>query len=136
MPQYLTWSPQVISLDFERDPARLASLLASCDAALHANDNEIFGLFVLEAMAAGLPVVGSARGGVGELIDAGVGQPAASVGPAGLAEAVEALFARDLAAVSAAARRRAETRHGWDATFEALTGLYGQVIAGRQPLAA
>jgi len=127
----VSWSPNVISLDFERDPVRLAALLASCDAALHANENEIFGLFVLEAMAAGLPVVGSRQGGVGELIDFSVGQPAENVEPGGLAEAIEALFARDVAAISAAARRRAETRHGWDATFEALTRLYGQLIAGK-----
>jgi alpha-1,6-mannosyltransferase len=131
----VVWSPRVVSLDFERDPVKLASILASCDAALHANENEIFGLFVLEAMAAGLPVVGARRGGVGELIDASVGQPAESVEPAGLAEAIEALFARDLEAVSRAARHRAETRHGWDATFEALTRLYAQQIAGRRPLA-
>ena len=124
------WSPNVISLDFERDPIRLAALLASCDAALHANENEIFGLFVLEAMAAGLPVIGSRRGGVGELIDTQVGQPAENVEPRGLAEAIEALFARDVAAIAQAARRRAQTRHGWDATFEALTGLYGRLIAG------
>lgn len=125
----MTWSPSVVSLDFERDPVRLAALLASCDAALHANENEIFGLFVLEAMAAGLPVVGARRGGVGELIDIQVGQPAETVEPAGLAAAIEALFARDVAEVGRAARRRAETRHGWDATFEALTRLYGGLVA-------
>lgn len=125
----MTWSPSVVSLDFERDPVRLAALLASCDAALHANENEIFGLFVLEAMAAGLPVVGARRGGVGELIDTQVGQPAETVEPAGLAAAIEALFARDVAEVGRAARRRAETRHGWDATFEALTRLYGGLVA-------
>lgn len=131
----VAWSPHVVCLDFERDPVKLAGLLASCDAALHANENEIFGLFVLEAMAAGLPVVGSHRGGVGELIDLQVGQPARNVEPGGLAEAIEALFARDMAALSAAARRRAETRHGWDATFEALTRLYSQLLTGPQPLA-
>ncbi|WP_337188840.1 glycosyltransferase [Phenylobacterium sp.] len=129
----LAWSPHVIRLDFERDPVRLAGLLASCDAALHANENEIFGLFVLEAMAAGLPVVGSRRGGVGELIDPHVGQPAQNVEPGGLAEAIEALFAREVAEVGRAARRRAEARHGWDATFEALTRLYGELIAARRP---
>ncbi|WP_293473318.1 glycosyltransferase, partial [Phenylobacterium sp.] len=35
----VAWSPHVVSLDFERDPQRLAALLASCDAALHANEN-------------------------------------------------------------------------------------------------
>lgn len=128
-------SPRVIGLDFERDPIRLAAILASCDAALHANENEIFGLFVLEAMAAGLPVVGSRRGGVGELIDIDVGQPADSVEPAGLAAAIDALFARDLSGLSAAARTRAETRHGWDATFEGLTALYAGLLAPPPPLA-
>jgi alpha-1,6-mannosyltransferase len=127
----VTPSSRVICMDYERDPVKLAGVIASCDACLHANENEIFGLVVLEAMAAGLPVVGSSRGGVGELIDETVGQPAESVEPAGLAEAIDALFARDLAEISRAARRRAETRHGWDATFEALTRLYGQLVAGR-----
>nr|WP_236611841.1 glycosyltransferase [Phenylobacterium zucineum] len=125
------YSRHVICLDYERDPVKLAGIIASCDACLHANENEIFGLVVLEAMAAGLPVVGSRRGGVGELIDEAVGQPADSVEPRGLAAAIEALFARDLAEISRAARHRAETRHGWDATFENLTRLYAELIAGR-----
>lgn len=129
-------SPHVISLDYERDPQRLATLLASCDAALHANENEIFGLFVLEAMAAGLPIVGARRGGVGELIDETVGQPADTVEPAGLAAAIEALFEKDVGSVAAAARRRAEARHGWDATFQALSRLYAGLAWRRSPRAA
>jgi len=129
-------SPAAICLGFERDPVKLAGLIASCDASLHANENEPFGLVVLEALAAGRPVVGPSTGGVSELIDETVGQRAASVDPAGLAEAIEALFARDLGALSEAARRRAETRHAWDATFQALTGLYGELIeASRRPMA-
>ncbi|MCR5878881.1 glycosyltransferase [Phenylobacterium sp. J367] len=132
------YSPNVICLDYERDPVKLAGLIASCDACLHANENEIFGLVVLEAMAAGLPVVGPGKGGVSELIDETVGQRARNVEPAGLAEAIEALFARDLGELSAAARRRAETRHGWAATFEGLTRLYSQILgtnARNRPLA-
>jgi alpha-1,6-mannosyltransferase len=124
------YSPGVICLDFERDPVKLAGLIASCDATLHANENEPFGLVVLEALAAGLPVVGPSLGGVSELIDETVGQRAFSVDPTGLAEAVEALFARDMAALSAAARGRAEARHSWDTTFEALTRIYGELAAG------
>jgi alpha-1,6-mannosyltransferase len=66
-----------------------------------------------------------------------VGQLADGVDPASLAEAVEALFARDMDALRLAARRRAETRHSWDHTFEGLTRLYGQLLArtpGRTPL--
>jgi len=129
----LRYSPGVICLDFERDPHKLAAVMASCDAFLHANENEIFGLVVLEALAAGLPVVGSCTGGVSELIDDSVGQLARSVSPAGLAEAIEALFARDLVALSAAARARAVTRHSWDATFEALADVYAELVSGRGP---
>ncbi|WP_374471348.1 glycosyltransferase [Phenylobacterium sp.] len=132
------FSPNVICLDYERDPVKLAGMIASCDACLHANENEIFGLVVLEALAAGLPVVGPSKGGVSELIDETVGQRARNVEPAGLAEAIEALFARDLGELSAAARRRVEQRHGWDTTFEGLTRLYtrlrGEAVA-RAPLA-
>jgi alpha-1,6-mannosyltransferase len=56
----------------------------------------------------------------------------------GLADAIEALFARDVEAISRAARRRAETRHSWDATFEGLTRLYADLLAkapARRPLA-
>jgi alpha-1,6-mannosyltransferase len=127
------YSPNVICLDHERDPQKLAALIASCDACLHANEHEIFGLVVLEALASGLPVVGPSRGGVSELIDAHVGQLAESVEPAGLAEAIEALFARDMPALARAARQRAETRHGWDATFGTLTRLYTRLLD--QPLA-
>jgi alpha-1,6-mannosyltransferase len=108
----------------------LATLIASCDACVHANENEPFGLVVLEALAAGLPVVGPSKGGVAELIDHEIGQVAATVDPAGLAEAIEALFARDLVAIGQAARRRAEQRHGWDTTFEGLTRIYGELVAG------
>ena len=58
----------------------------------------------------GLPVVGPNKGGVGDLLDEAVGQLANGVDPASLAEAVEALFARDLDALKVAARRRTETR--------------------------
>jgi alpha-1,6-mannosyltransferase len=125
-------SDQVVSLDFEREPEQLAALVASCDAFLHANENEIFGLVVVEAMAAGLPVIGPNKGGVGELIDETVGQHAVSSDADDLAQAIEALFARDVAAISQAARARAVARHSWDATFDGLTRLYADLI-GRTP---
>ncbi len=68
--------PQVIGLNYVRDARQLARLIASCDAFVHANDQEPFGLIVLEALAAGLPVVGASTGGVSELIDEAVGQRA------------------------------------------------------------
>jgi alpha-1,6-mannosyltransferase len=69
------YSPRVIPMAYERDPIKLAELMASCDALVHANENEPFGLIVLESLASGVPVVGPCRGGVAELIDETVGQP-------------------------------------------------------------
>jgi len=117
-------------LNYRRDPREVARLLASCDAFVHANDREPFGLVVLEAMACGLPVVGVESGGVSELVDLAVGQLAPRPEPGLLAEAIDALFARDHRAIGLAARARAETQHGWNRTFENLSALYGQ-LAGQ-----
>jgi alpha-1,6-mannosyltransferase len=123
-PAALVSAPNVIAVPYERDPVSLARLLASCDAFVHANDAEPFGLITLEAMACGLPVVGVQSGGLAETVDAEVGvlAPRSAAGP--FAEAIEALFARDVAAVGARARVRAVTRHGWDRVFTHLTEIY------------
>jgi alpha-1,6-mannosyltransferase len=118
-------------IDFVRDPRDVARLLASCDAFVHANDREPFGLVALEAMACGLPMVGVASGGIGELVDEAVGQLAARATPGVFAEAVAALFERDVDAIGRAARQRAETRHSWDATFENLSSLYGDLCGAQ-----
>ncbi|HEY9216590.1 MAG TPA: glycosyltransferase [Phenylobacterium sp.] len=117
-------SDRVVNLPYQQDAAGLSRLLASCDAFVHANPDEPFGLIVLEAMASGLPVVGFASGGVAETVDAEVGQLAATPDSAALAEAIDALFARDLAEVSRRARERAVARHSWPAVFETLMEVY------------
>jgi alpha-1,6-mannosyltransferase len=121
-------------MPYRRDPRDVARIIASCDAFLHANPKEPFGLVVLEAMACGLPVVGVESGGVSELVDEAVGQLAPRAEAGALAEAIEALFARDPAAVGTEARRRAVDRHGWPRTFEKLSALYGE-LAGAPALA-
>ncbi|MDR3510385.1 MAG: glycosyltransferase family 1 protein [Caulobacteraceae bacterium] len=135
-PGALATAPNVVCLPYEKEPAGLARLLASCDAFVHANDAEPFGLITLEAMACGLPVVGVASGGLAETVDEQVGVLAArsAVGP--FAEAIEALFARDLAAVGAEARVRAVTRHGWDRVFGRLTEIYAGLTGDMSFLAS
>jgi alpha-1,6-mannosyltransferase len=123
-PGALVTAPNLVCLPYERDPVGLARLLASCDAFVHANDAEPFGLITLEAMACGLPVVGVRSGGLAETVDEEVGVLAERSAAGPFAEAIEALFARDVAAIGANARVRAVTRHGWDRVFTHLTEIY------------
>ncbi|WP_313004971.1 glycosyltransferase [Brevundimonas sp.] len=121
---------RVISLPYEKDPKAVARIIASCDAFVHANDKEPFGLIVLEAMACGRPVVGVNAGGVAETVDLSVGQLAQSADPADYAEAIEALFARDVEALGQAARVKTVEQFAWNRVFEDLSMLYGE-LSGR-----
>jgi alpha-1,6-mannosyltransferase len=118
---------RVISLPYESNPKVVARIIASCDAFVHANDKEPFGLIVLEAMACGRAVVGIDAGGVKETVDASVGQLARSADPHAYAEAVTALFERDVEAVGEAARRKAVDVFAWNRVFEGLCEVYADV---------
>jgi alpha-1,6-mannosyltransferase len=122
-------SDQVIQLPYESSQFGLARLLAGCDAFVHANFTEPFGLIALEAMACGLPVIGPPTGGVAEIVDQAVGALAARADPAAYAEAIAGLFERDLGEVSRQARRRTLERHRWDVVFDRLTEVYADVSA-------
>lgn len=129
--QGLPAEERVISLPYEANPKTVARIIASCDAFVHANDREPFGLIVLEAMACGRPVVGVNAGGVAETVDISVGQLSASADPDDYAQAVEALFARDIEALGAAARVKAVEQFSWHRVFEGLCMVYGDVSGER-----
>lgn len=118
---------RVIALPYERDPKAIARIIASCDAFVHANDKEPFGLIVLEAMACGRPVVGVNAGGVAETVTNDVGQLARSADPDQYAQAIEALFERDIEAIGAAARVHTVEQFAWNRVFEDLCMTYGEV---------
>ncbi|QIF81732.1 glycosyltransferase [Brevundimonas sp. 'scallop'] len=120
---------RVISMPYESDPKAVAKIIASCDAFVHANDKEPFGLIVLEAMACGRPVVGVNAGGVAETVDESVGQLAASADADDYAQAVEALFARDIEAIGRAAREKAVSQFAWNRVFEDLCMVYGELTS-------
>jgi len=90
--------------------------LAGSACLLHCADREPFGLVVVEAMAAGRPVVAPDGGGPAELVDDTVGR----LYPPGEASAAADRLVEVLgrpggaAALGAQARRRAEARHGAD----------------------
>ncbi len=117
----------VTSLAYEKDPRAVARIIASCDAFVHANDKEPFGLIVLEAMACGRPVVGVNSGGVAETVDESVGQLARSADPDDYAEAIEALFARDIEALGLAARQKMVEQFAWNRVFDDLGMLYAEL---------
>lgn len=110
----------------------LARLLASCDALVHAGDQETFGLVVLEAMACGLPVVGVVGGAVPELIDPSIGFLARPQDAGSLADAVSALYETDLEAKGRSARARVERQYSWDSVFERQLTLYERLLAGQR----
>jgi len=124
-------TPNSTVLPFERDPRRLARLLASCDVLTHPADGETFGLIALEAMACGLPVLGTG-GGVAELIDADTGLVVAPDSSASLGEGISALFGADLTRLGANARHKACAHFDWNRIMPQLMERYQSLLASRR----
>ncbi|KAF0653508.1 glycosyltransferase [Cyanobium sp. Copco_Reservoir_LC18] len=117
----------------------LASAYASGDAFLFPSSTETLGLVLLEAMAAGCPVVGANRGGIPDIVSDGVnGCLYDPDQPASLTTAVQRLLGDPAARrqLRLAAREEAE-RWGWAGATAQLQGYYHQVLQqGRLPQAA
>lgn len=93
-----------------REDAR--TLLAGCDLYANSSVHEGISLTILEAMAAGLPVVATAVGGTPEILDATCGRLVPSRDPGALAAALGELASQaELRhSLGVAARRRVEAR--------------------------
>jgi alpha-1,6-mannosyltransferase len=119
-------------LPFRRDQRQLARLLASCDLLVHPGDCETFGLIVLEAMACGLPVLGTRGGAVAELVDESTGLLVEPNSAAALAAGIDAVFRCDRAQLGAQASRKARAHYDWSTIMPQLMGRYASVLASRQ----
>ncbi|MFF0232046.1 glycosyltransferase [Micromonospora sp. NPDC005254] len=108
----------------------------SADLLVAAPWYEPFGLTPLEAMACGVPVVGTAVGGIRDtVVDGTTGDLVPARDPNALAAAIQRLFDDRIRRFryATAARERARSRYSWEATAERLAEVYGEVAAVRRP---
>lgn len=114
----------------------VAALLAECDVFALSSLAEGIPLTILEAMAAGLPVVATHVGGVGEVIvDDVTGTLVPPSDPAALAAALGRYVQdQDLRQRHGrAGRARVEAKFSLSAMVSAYTDLYDALLAGRRP---
>jgi len=116
------------------DRTTLARHLAEADVALSVCPVETFGLAVLEALAAGTPVVTADTGGARELVDSSCGEWG-SARPDALADAVLRLQRLPEAQRRAGARARAE-KYDWDSCVDRMLGLHARLAAATSRAAA
>jgi glycosyltransferase involved in cell wall biosynthesis len=116
----------------------LASAYASGDAFVFPSSTETLGLVLLEAMAAGCPVVGANRGGIPDIVTDGVNgclyEPhGMDGGAASLTAAVQRLLGNpsEHQCLRQAARQEAE-RWGWAGATGQLRRYYTRLLAGEQ----
>jgi glycosyltransferase involved in cell wall biosynthesis len=108
----------------------LAAAYASGDAFLFPSSTETLGLVLLEAMAAGCPVVGANRGGIPDIVSDGVNGCLYEPNQEGsLAAAVERLLgdASQRSQLRRNAREEAE-RWGWAGATDQLRGYYRRLL--------
>lgn len=114
----------------------VAELLAECDVFALSSLAEGIPLTILEAMAAGLPVVATDVGGVGEaVIDGSTGTLVPPSDPAALAAAL-GRYVQDghlRQQHGRAGRERVESRFSLSAMVSAYTALYDALLTGRRP---
>jgi len=117
--------------------AEMPALLRSADAVVCAPWYEPFGLVPLEAMACGVPVVGTAVGGLLDTVVDGVtGTLVPAQDPAALRDALRTLLARpdQRGAFGEAGRRRVLEHYTWSQVARATAAVYREVATAR-PLA-
>jgi len=116
----------------------LASAYASGDAFLFPSSTETLGLVLLEAMAAGCPVVGANKGGIPDIISDGengclYNPDGENDGALSLIEATKKLLGNEVerTAMRKSARSEAE-RWGWAAATKQLRNYYKDELAKKQ----
>ncbi len=103
-------------------------VMSACDGFVLASNNEGLPVAVMEALALGLPVVGTAVGGMAEAVDVTNGVLVPARDPEALADAIETLAADPARrAELAAGARRSSTRFDIARSVERIEAVYAQV---------
>ncbi len=113
------------------------SRLANADVFVLPSRSEAFPNAVLEAMAAGLPVIASAVGGILEVVEDGhTGLLTAPADVAGLADRICRVLEDDVLAgrVAAAGRARVHERYGFERMVSSIDALYARELTARLPV--
>ena len=118
-----------VALVGELDATELAALYHSADVFVHASLHETYGMVVAEALARGLPVVGSATGAIPDLVgpDAGLLVPPGDVGAleGALSSVIDDLEMRDR--LAAGARRVRDRLPTWDDAVDRMANVLARV---------
>jgi alpha-1,6-mannosyltransferase len=130
--RYARPNSNVTMIPYRRDSQELAQWIASCDALVHAGTKETFGLVLLEAMACGRPVIAARASAVPEIVDDRVGALAEPGDGQSMAEAIHALYERDVEAVGAAARARVLKQFTWQQAFASELNAYASIVSSRR----
>lgn len=119
---------RILFTGFREDVPRL---LAAADLAVHPTRGDALPTALIHALAAGLPIVASDVGGVGEIVSSGAGVLVPPGDAAALAEAVVEIAADDgeRRLMGKRARRRFEDEFEATAWAERLRSLYAEVLS-------
>lgn len=106
------------------------AILAGCDLFVHPSLDDAFPTVLLEAMAAGLPVVATRVGGIPEIVNEFTGRLVRANDAAELASAIAALLGDDVARkrMSVAAERTATEKFSTEAWIARLDAVYREVL--------
>jgi glycosyltransferase involved in cell wall biosynthesis len=110
----------------------MPGLYAAADVLAAPSRTEGFGLMLVEAMAAGVPIVASTAGAIPEVVGDGPALLVPPYDPMALAGAINRVLADpDAAAAMGAAGRERATAFSWERSAATLERVYDEVLAGR-----
>ena len=124
---------RIIAPGYLTNRQELARWLATADIYVSAMADETFGVSVVEAQAAGLPVVGVAAGAMLDRVDLETGRLGPVDNTSAMAANILELWGADRRAMGEAARAHVVGKFSWEKTFQALfSEVYPHAFAARK----